>query len=354
MRKYLLWIIVLLGISIPFKVKAISIKDIDMKGEQTKKVGDNLDITLNIYFSDMENKPEQTSGIRIVMFQLVYDEKILKPVGISSPNFESHIFQTDDGKYYVLSETITNPLSPNNCVQGYLYCSDYSISIQFTIRDTNAASSTIEASEIMVGLLDITEDREYTLDDIMELSSDKRLFHTVLLEQKKVEVPKKPVTTPPIKKSSNRYLKSLEIENVELDFHKETSTYTIYVDSDVNELNMKLETEDSKASYQVIGADNLKNSNYIVRIEVTAEDKTKNTYYIKVKQRVKESEIVEKAEEQEKVSEEKVDSKKLTHNILKWLGIVLGVVCFMVVVMFLISKVSDKSIDKKLKELDEE
>lgn len=158
-------------------------------------------------------------------------------------------------------------------------------------------------------------------------------------------------------KSKNKFLKSLEIEGVEFEFDRKKTDYTISVDEDVNKLNIKAIPEDEKATYRIIGADNLSLNKNIVRIEVTAEDKTKQTYYIKVRydkeNTVKEdfsSSIQDSSEEKKNSTTGKKTEKK--ENILMWIGIGIGAFIGIVLIILIIFKIADCSIDKKLQSLE--
>ena len=86
------------------------------------------------------------------------------------------------------------------------------------------------------------------------------------------------------KKSDNAYLKSLTIEGQELlpAFSKDITTYTIQVGSDVTELNVKTEAEDSKATVSIEGNKDLKEGANTVTVSVNAEDNTIKIYEITV------------------------------------------------------------------------
>ena len=86
------------------------------------------------------------------------------------------------------------------------------------------------------------------------------------------------------KKSDNAYLKSLIIEGQELlpAFSKDTTTYTMQVGSDVTELNIKAEAEDSKATVSIEGNKDLKEGSNTLTVSVNAEDNTIKIYEITV------------------------------------------------------------------------
>lgn len=86
------------------------------------------------------------------------------------------------------------------------------------------------------------------------------------------------------KKSDNAYLKSLTIEGQELTpvFNKETTSYTMQIESDITELNIKAEAEDEKASVSIQGNKDLKEGENKVTVSVSAEDGTIKIYEITV------------------------------------------------------------------------
>ena len=86
------------------------------------------------------------------------------------------------------------------------------------------------------------------------------------------------------KKSDNAYLKSLTIEGQELTpvFNKETTSYTMQIESDITELNIKAEAEDEKASVSIQGNKDLKEGENKITVSVSAEDGTIKIYEITV------------------------------------------------------------------------
>lgn len=85
-------------------------------------------------------------------------------------------------------------------------------------------------------------------------------------------------------KSNNANLKSLEIANFEFtpSFNADVTQYTLEVTNNINELEIKAEAEDSKATVTINGEKDLKNGENSVTIKVNAEDGTVKIYEIKV------------------------------------------------------------------------
>lgn len=85
-------------------------------------------------------------------------------------------------------------------------------------------------------------------------------------------------------KSSNKNLKSLVVtpSSISPKFSASTTEYAMTVGSDVDEIEIKAEAEDSKAEVLVEGNKNLKIGENTITIKVTAEDETVRTYKIAV------------------------------------------------------------------------
>lgn len=85
-------------------------------------------------------------------------------------------------------------------------------------------------------------------------------------------------------KSSNKNLKSLVVtpSSISPKFSANTTEYAMTIGSDVDEVEINAEAEDSKAEVLVEGNKNLKIGENTITIKVTAEDETVRTYKIAV------------------------------------------------------------------------
>ena len=83
-------------------------------------------------------------------------------------------------------------------------------------------------------------------------------------------------------KSSNNNLKELTIDGYPISFNKNTKSYSISVGNDVKSLSIKALAEDEKATVTISGNTNLKEGKNTIKITVTAENGSKNVYYIYV------------------------------------------------------------------------
>lgn len=81
--------------------------------------------------------------------------------------------------------------------------------------------------------------------------------------------------------SDNARLKTLEVDGYSLPFKPRTTSYQISFGGETNSLNLNYTTEDEKSTVLVEGNENLSQGGQIM-ITVTAEDGTKEYYYIDV------------------------------------------------------------------------
>jgi len=84
-------------------------------------------------------------------------------------------------------------------------------------------------------------------------------------------------------KSSNNYLKSLDVKTYPINFNKNTNSYSLTVPYEVDKLDLSALSEDDKAKVKIIGNSDLKvGAVNIIEIEVTAEDGSLRIYTINV------------------------------------------------------------------------
>lgn len=362
MKKFFL--LVVLFLLVPLNIKAAKISNAEIVSETNKKIGQTLEMDFNINFSELEKGYDKTFGIWVIGFKINFDEKILRPMSVFSEHFMSDIYiDTETQEYYILSEVIENSSNELNCADGLLYCGNYKLTIKFFIEKTEQQTTTVEMSNIEVGFLDITDDEKtYTFDDLIEINSNISKSKTINIKQttEEIEAPKETITitqnkkeniinnVPEIKKeeskkSSNSLLKLIKIEGYNLEFDKDKKEYVLEIDSKINKLNLTIETEDNKAKYEVIGADDLNSNNNEILIEVTAEDNTKSTYKIKVikNETIKEDVIEEKTSKENKISP----------KIFIYIGIILISLIIFIIIYSITNHKKNKNIDKYLDNL---
>lgn len=367
MKKILLFTTLVITLLIPLRIKAVSISSSSITGSKEKSIGEEFPLTFKINFSGLEKGQDKTIGIWRLVFKIDYDDEVFSITKAISPNINSaHIIES--GKHYIYAEVPEYDLSLNSCANGQLYCGNYEVNVNFVVKNTGQKMSTISMKEIEVQLLNMHDlnKEEYTDEDAIEITGNSNQFHTVTIKStSNNNTPKQNTTTNNTNsqenntvqqkensKSSNTYLKSLEIENYKINFRKSKKEYTVYIDEDVNSLNIKAETYDSKAKYKVIGAEDLKANNNKVSIEVTAEDNTKETYILNIKiDGELKKKMQEKMTEKDTPKEKEKNTSKLDKKTLTKIGIITGLIALIGVVSFIIYKIKNRKMDKILDEL---
>lgn len=365
MKKILL--LILTFILIPLNINAAEITNTEISGTTEKNIGEEFILDFKVNLSELTPGIDKTLGIWLAGFELVFDENVLIASEISSNGFESYIYK-EDNKYYVISETIENSGSQNLCANNLLYCGNYEVSIKFYIKDTELNETIVKMKEIEIGLLDIIDqNKTYTLDDLIELTKQEETIHTIKINKTTEEIKDIPtsITTnnnpinesskePPkqeIKeetKSSNAFIKNIFIDNYDIDFEKNKTNYNLKLNKDINELDINVVLEDQKATYKIIGADDIKNNNNEIAIIVTAEDNNILTYTINIKYLNETEEITPV---KEKINIKKLITKYLTKDNLTYIGITIGIIIIIILLIILKNKRENKKINKLLGEL---
>lgn len=99
-------------------------------------------------------------------------------------------------------------------------------------------------------------------------------------------------TTTKKKDSNNANLKTIIINNENIDFKEDKDVYDITVSSDTNELDIKAETFDSNASFKIDGDTNLKEGLNVIKIVTLSEDKSSTkTYTLNITRKEKEAKL---------------------------------------------------------------
>lgn len=292
MKKVLCIIIVV----VLFPISVLAANQVRIEGAElggyakTLTVGDEVDLTFSLSFSGLEKKADATTGIVMVIYDIIFDDNTLAPIEVNAEGYDT-VFVKVDNEYGALS-TISEE-AEGNCVENTLQCGDYQSKLKFIIKNTSAIQAKVKIGDAIIFVYD------QETDEIIQLEKSINKSYTIDIRQssKEVIVPEIEIITTlpdvttkkPSKKptsditSVNNNLKSLSVEGYEIEFDKNRKQYDIYIEEGINELKVTAETENEKATYKVIGADDLKANDYKVIIEVTAENKDIAKYTLNVK-----------------------------------------------------------------------
>lgn len=92
-------------------------------------------------------------------------------------------------------------------------------------------------------------------------------------------------------RNTNNYLKTLKIENANIEFDKNTLNYSVIVKNNINKINIMATTEHSTATVSGIGEKALKEGSNKFEVKVKAENKTIRTYTINIKRLTKDEDV---------------------------------------------------------------
>lgn len=372
MKKNIFLIALFIIILMPFNVNALSIKSIRVSQPKENIVGDIFLMPVDVSFSGLDSKKDG-SGIYMVMLAVDVDDDILEIPDVYTDFYESTIY-VYEGIYYIIS--ITDPTaSGNKCADQFLGCTDYSANLNIKIKNDTKEEAEIKVLGAAIGYFDIDTTLEsYNLDSMKELEYEEEIIrmvkiikndesntsnkeesnsnnnkenennknNNIIVEDKIPEIKDETIENSKQnanssnnghKKSSNAFLKDLTIENYEIDFQRGQNYYEITIPNNVKSLNITVNTEDKLATYEIIGADNLKES---VDIVVKAEDGTKKTYTINILK--------------ETITKEEAKWEKLKKQIIKFLSkyylFIIGGMLVITIVIIVIKYQNNKKIDK--------
>ena len=108
-------------------------------------------------------------------------------------------------------------------------------------------------------------DNEYTISVTSE--NDTTKFYKVIVTRKEED------------ESSNTDIDNIKVKGYNLNFDKNSKTFYLSINKNTTKLNIEVTLDDEKSNYEIKGNDNLKDGS-IVKIIVTAEDGSTDTYRI--------------------------------------------------------------------------
>lgn len=302
-----------------------------------------------------------TDGVFMVKADLIYDENVLSPVAYDS-NIVDTVIGTDKNtkKTVFLSVIGEDDDASNRCKNSYLFCgSQYYIDIKFFIKTTKETYTNVTVDNVIVYNTDYTSDLEslefdqLTQTGIVGGKVTVNIKNNNVVVEEPKSVLKDSITTNSsfssnnqVSKSNNKFLKSLEIEGYDISFDKFKYNYDISVEKDVNSLKVKAELENKNAKYVITGADDIKKNDDKIVISVTAENGEKNIYTIYVRKKGESLEQSQNNQDEFKAAKIHIDKKYI-----KIASIVGGVIFGIIIIVFIVTKINDRKLDKLVKKM---
>lgn len=392
MKKIIIILISIL-LFLPLNIKAVEIRGASFSTSENVEIGGRYKVNVKPSIGGFTPGYNNTLGYLIVYVEIIFDEDVLILENVEIPHFKVN-YSADtriEENHYLVYGIFDDEDASDVCGYGSLYCGDLSVDISFFARNTEYAETKFEIRNITLIYLDMIDKTEeelesmteeelqnYLLSNIKSTYKDVQISKTIPIKKNnsapivneptiapsgptlpplkpivvpKVETPQKPTSSTENNTSknlsSNTFLSKLEIYNYNIDFNKKNKYYEISVSPEVNELDVRASVEDEKALYKIYGNDDLKNNDYTVTIEVTAEDNTKSTYKIKVNLKDEENQIINDTTPKE----EKKKDIKLDKKIIKLMSGI-GIGLLLIIVLIIIKSIrKKKTLDKMFKEL---
>ena len=357
---------------IPTIVNASTVNRVQIQGVDETTIGKEFYLGFYIGVSDLKKGTNDSLGIAGVVYELDFDDSIFNITEVPKiDSFETEVYKSE-GKYFVVSYIDETNGSKNKCVDEVLFCVDYLQTMKFYVKDTTVDKTEIKINDINVILYPVGSNYEdddmqiingYTDSYTISIKKNQETINTQAPDSVVSDSSSKDVTsdiktnvdnikqeTPQNnneviqKKDSNNFLSSIEITDYKIDFNKDKLEYSIDILEDVNELDIKAIPESKTAKVDIKGTNDLKNNDYKIIINVTAEDNNIRTYSIKVN--LKKEEKVEIIQENEdKNGNSKFKLGECTKKIIIISSIVL-VILILIISIILYKK--DKEIDQQL------
>lgn len=310
-KKFLKLFIVVISI-LSFSVKATSV---DLSLEEDTNLPN--EITLNLKINKLTDFNGSCEGLCGLVATLEYDKEKLELLSAEASNG----FDLTSGKNLVLYKETGIKDSSNI------------LTLKFKNKNLENNESTTVS---LVNLTATDGDKDIKLNDVKKKitfannnnnnnSSNRNNNNNT----SKGNNASKPNNSKKEEKSTNNYLELITISSGSISFSKDKLIYDVVVKNNVKNILISAKTEDEKAKVEGDGRFNLNIGNNTIKINVTAEDGTQRTYTLNIYR-----------EYETKIEKDNIADKN--NNIIKYIGISLGVLVVIVASVTIYKKVKDK------------
>ena len=316
------WIVIILSflLLVPSYGYALTVDHVSLSNPGEVKPADEFEVTINASLSDAE------SGFVGMNYQLHYDTNLLTFAGVtvnSDKEWEIEEEVKDGVTSIETAMTFDDSFFRNGYTNAEAVDSSYSATLRFYVKNVASQNATVRVSNV-----DAIENYVLTYDDkkgviyyelsdpvassleatqtfpigaIFSFTEEKNNGNSSTGQNNQDTPSTFSENNTSQTKSNNNYLRSLEIEGYTIDFNRDITEYELIVPKDTNQLKINVTLESDKATYDILGSDDLKGNNYVVGIPVKAENGDVKTYLIRIKtdEEVKESAEVPSEEDKE-------------------------------------------------------
>jgi len=183
-------------------------------------------------------------------------------------------------KTYTIKVNVTKPKSSNNYLASLTV--DGKSVPGFSAGKTSYNMGTTKANSISIGASVADSSAKLSGTGSKSLRYGKNTFNVVVTAENGSKKTYHVSITKQDERNTDNTLKSLSVSAGNIDFHRNTTSYTLKVGHDVSSVSITASANDSKASVSGTGTKSLKDYNNTFSVVVTAENQTKRTYTIKI------------------------------------------------------------------------
>jgi len=385
MKKLLSFIILCLLVIIPTNASALSAKSVSVSGPSEVKQGEEFELSIDVSLDTLD--PEGTIMFFATKIDIEYDTAALVITDANASNFETDAFADEKGNRFIYSsydiKNIENISEETNCTNNIL-CNMFNTKLKFFAKESGNTTFNVKGiTTYYMDLKGIVEDEnsEIKKENIIESSkaitgnktiniisteppknipvenkkNDNLQFTLPTLSLEDIEQKVKKET--PKDTSGNNSLKSLSIDNYPIEFDTHKLKYNINVPEGINSVKVNAVADDNTAKIKVIGANDLAKNNYVITVEVTAQNGSKKSYVIATRGETepKSEEVTtteakeEKTRDDEAIKEDQEKRKKINKKIISYVIIGVVTILLLVIANAIINKIRYRKLDKMLK-----
>lgn len=385
MKKLLSFIILCLLVIIPTNASALSAKSVSVSGPSEVKQGEEFELSIDVSLDTLD--PEGTIMFFATKIDIEYDTAALVITDANASNFETDAFADEKGNRFIYSsydiKNIENISEETNCTNNIL-CNMFNTKLKFFAKESGNTTFNVKGiTTYYMDLKGIVEDEnsEIKKENIIESSkaitgnktiniisteppknipvenkkNDNLQFTLPTLSLEDIEQKVKKET--PKDTSGNNSLKSLSIDNYPIEFDTHKLKYNINVPEGINSVKVNAVADDNTAKIKVIGANDLAKNNYVITVEVTAQNGSKKSYVIATRGETepKSEEVTtteakeEKTHDDEAIKEDQEKRKKINKKIISYVIIGVVTILLLVIANAIINKIRYRKLDKMLK-----
>ncbi len=214
-------------------------------------------------------------GTNEITINVTAENGLVKTYTLSVIREEEVVIEKSSDSSLKSLEIENQEINPEFSADNTIY--NLNVENDVTSLNVNALANHDKATVSITGNTDL---KEGINSIIVKVTSESGSVTSYIINVNRKE---KVITTTPVTKSNDSYLKTLEIEGYKIEFDKNLNSYNVTVPFEVSFLDIEYTTNNSKAKASITGNSNFEiNAVSSIEIKVTAEDGSLRIYTINV------------------------------------------------------------------------